>query len=153
MNASQSSVTTQKKIKVRPAIISDADGFEDVEIVKEKKAKKKKKKAEVKNIDEMGNREHLETKKQIEELRQEYGDSWLHSKGASKVQNVMGIQPPLSTSSDLGEFKSAEQKAEQSLEEFLNLDSTQKIDRERTSTPIDKKSGLHSPQVNISIIF
>lgn len=62
LSASQTSV---RKIRVRPAIITDSDGNDDVEIVKtHSRPKKKSPKATTPNT----SREHLETKKQIEEL-------------------------------------------------------------------------------------
>lgn len=39
-----------------------------------------------------GNKDHLETKKQIESLRREYGDGWLHSRGAIMVHDVLGME-------------------------------------------------------------
>lgn len=37
--------------------------------------------------------EHLSTKRQIEDLREKYGDYWLHSKGGSShVQDVLGME-------------------------------------------------------------
>lgn len=44
--------------------------------------------------------EHLETKKQIETLRERFGEeNWLHSRGGSFVQNILGLpQPPKPTS-------------------------------------------------------
>lgn len=62
MSASQ---TSMRKIRVRPAIIADGDGIDDTEIVKvNTKTKKKASKATM----QAAGREHLETKKQIEEL-------------------------------------------------------------------------------------
>lgn len=39
-----------------------------------------------------GNKDHLETKKQIESLRKQYGDGWLHSRGATMVHDVLGME-------------------------------------------------------------
>lgn len=40
-----------------------------------------------------GNKDHLETKKQIESLRKQYGDGWLAAnQGASMVHEVLGIK-------------------------------------------------------------
>ncbi|KAJ6649830.1 Serine/threonine-protein kinase 11-interacting protein [Pseudolycoriella hygida] len=44
------------------------------------------------NITLEGNKDHLETKKQIESIRQQYGENWLHTQGATKVHNVLGIE-------------------------------------------------------------
>lgn len=57
------SQASTKKIRVRPAIIADDDSVEDMEIVKTKTKKKSPKVAAATAC-----REHLETKKQIEEL-------------------------------------------------------------------------------------
>lgn len=72
---------SQKKIKKRPAEIADIND----DSVKEKTA--------TKSIDLMeGNKDHLETKKQIESLRKQYGDGWLHSQGATMVHEVLGMK-------------------------------------------------------------
>lgn len=34
--------------------------------------------------------DHLDTKRQIEELRERYGATWLHKEGGSLVQNILG---------------------------------------------------------------
>lgn len=34
---------------------------------------------------------HLETKRQLSDLRSQYGDAWLHSQGGSLVQHVLGM--------------------------------------------------------------
>ena len=39
------------------------------------------------------NREHLETKRQVEELRRKYGeDDWLQGEGGDKLNEVLGIK-------------------------------------------------------------
>ncbi|XP_055302983.1 serine/threonine-protein kinase 11-interacting protein isoform X2 [Sitodiplosis mosellana] len=133
LSTSQLSTSTQKKIKVRPADIRDDDDNNDddddgIEIVKAKPPKKEKRKSStasgIDGIDEMGSQEHLKTKKQIEDLRKEYGDDWLHSK---EVQDMMGIQAPIRISSPTTEEK---------LETLYGLES--KINRDRTSTPIQQ---------------
>lgn len=60
MNTSQ---TSARKIRVRPAIIADGDSNDDAEIVKAKTKKKL-----LKTTAPTACREHLETKKRIEEL-------------------------------------------------------------------------------------
>lgn len=69
-----------RKIKKRPAVIADIND----ESLKEKSA--------VTNIILEGNKDHLETKKQIESLRKQYGDGWLHRRGATMVHGVLGIE-------------------------------------------------------------
>lgn len=73
------SKTTQRKFKVRHAVIADADDLP-------------KEKTSTMTINLEGNKDHLETKKQIESLRKQYGDGWLHSQGASMVHSVLGIE-------------------------------------------------------------
>lgn len=146
LNTSQISSSTQKKIKVKPALIADDDNDDDgIEVVKTKPSNKKDKtKPSSGNINEMGSQEHLKTKHQIEELRKEYGDGWLHSKGASEVLNVMGIQVPVKISS---------QTTEEKLESLFGLDRTSTaINRDQTSTPIQQfkqADVVHSPSIEV----
>lgn len=139
LSTSQISTSTQKKIKVRPALIADDDDNDDdgIEIVKAKPPKKEKPRKSSANIDDIGNQEHLKTKKQIEDLRKGYGDEWLHSK---EVQDIMGIQAPT--------IKYSSPTTEEKLENLFGLESSSKINRDRTSTPIQslKRSDFaHSP--------
>lgn len=131
LNISQMSTATQKRIKVRPALIADDESNNDeedeVEVIHEKPRKKDEQQSKTAEIEDQTNREHLETKKQIEDLRREYGDSWLHSKSASKVQNVMGIQHvPLSRSSVFVSSQSP-QTTEQMLENLFGLERVQRM--------------------------
>lgn len=145
LSTSQISTSTQKKIKVRPALIADDDNDDDgIEIVKAKPPKKEKSKPSSAKSDGAGNQEHLKTKKQIEDLRKEYGDEWLHSK---EVQDVMGIQAP---------FKISSQTTEERLENLFGLESTSRINRDQTSTPIQQLKHAdfaHSPIEVWSFIF
>lgn len=138
-------------MKVKPATIADDDDIDDQsenalnisikdESIKEKSFE----------IDEMGKREHLETKKQIEELRKEYGVDWLNSKGATKVQNVMGIQA--SPAKPLGK---SPQTTEQMLERFFGMNVSTSSNQHRSSTPIQNDIGLgHSPtEVSYNKVF
>lgn len=70
-----------KKIKKRPAEIADIN---DDDSLKEKTA--------AKCINFEGNKDHLETKKQIENLREQYGKEWLRSQGATAVHELLGIK-------------------------------------------------------------
>lgn len=141
MTASQLSTSTQKRIKVRPALIADDDNDDGVEIVTTTPSKKHSLKLESPKLERMGSREHLKTKQQIEDLRKEYGDGWLQCKSASKVQDVMGIQAPIKSLS----LKTTEEK----LESMFNLGSSSTISGEHhTSTPIQKSKYRdfgHSP--------
>lgn len=146
MNTSISSTSTQKKIKIRPAIIADDDGTDETEVIIEKTNITMSK--SIKNdIDEIGSRQHLETKKQIEELRHEYGDNWLHNQGATKVQNVMGIQSSLPKSDALSVFKSPAQTTEQLFESFFGKSSP----INRTSTPINDSKTTTTDQSKSSV--
>lgn len=40
------------------------------------------------------NNEHLETKKEIENLRDQYGDQWLHQEGGNLVSSIIGYEIP-----------------------------------------------------------
>lgn len=163
LNISQMSTATQKRIKVRPALIADDESNNDeedeVEVIHEKPRKKDEPQSKTAEIEDQSNQEHLETKKQIEDLRREYGDSWLHSKSASKVQNVMGIQHvPLSRSSVFVSSQSP-QTTEQMLENLFGLESSTDADQ-RTSTPVHNQnqtgidSFAYSPhEVRNSIIY
>ena len=77
------SIGQQRKIRARPVIISEI-----TEITEDTKMVVKKDLKELPGLE--GNKEHLETKLQIEQLRAMYGNEWLQSQGASMVQNVMG---------------------------------------------------------------
>lgn len=90
---------SQKKIKKRPAEIADIND----DSPKEKTA--------VRNIDLEGNKDHLETKKQIESLRKQYGDSWLRSE-VTMVHEVLGMK-----NEGLDKSYSSEQMIQSLLEE------------------------------------
>ena len=46
--------------------------------------------------------DHLETKKQIETIRERFGeDNWLHSHAGSRVQDVLGLQRSISVPSPI----------------------------------------------------
>lgn len=71
---------SQRKMKKRPAVIADItdDQLKDKTVAK--------------NVIPEGNKDHLETKKQIETLRKQYGDGWLHRQGATMVHDVLGME-------------------------------------------------------------
>lgn len=142
MNVSQTSLqTSQRKVKVRRAIIADVGDEDNIDdnASKEKKAKSSSSKA--KSIIETleGSKEHLKTKKEIEDLRKEYGDSWLQSHGATKVQNVMGIQSSLPKAEGLSYFKSPPETTEQLIENLFGENIGRTSDNQ-TSTPVSNKS-------------
>lgn len=121
---------------MRPALIPDDENEDAVEVVMPKPSEINKMKPSVEDIDEIGSQEHLKTKKEIEKLRKEYGDEWI-SKGASEVQNVMGIQKFIRSLT-----------AEERMEDIFGVDSTSNIHKDRTSTPIQQvkhANFAHSP--------
>lgn len=178
LNTSQTSL---RKIRVRPAIIADDDSNDEFEVVRVKPKKKKTPlKVEVPTVF----REHLETKKQIEELSKciivvpsskqpvwfvaivvsgkEYGDDWLHSQGATKVQNVMGIPSSMPKSSGIFGIKSPTQTTEQLIDNLFRDEdhddednsgqTTIKKEQQRTSTPISKNRSI-ADVVEVSIFL
>lgn len=144
MEVPQISTTSQKRIKVRPALIADDDNDEGNEIVSTTKPSKKRSSLQLESpkLERMGSLEHLKTKQQIEDLRKEYGDSWMQGQSATKVQDVMGIQVPIKTTP----FKTTEER----LERMFNLESPPNVStsEQLTSTPIQKsklRDFGHSP--------
>uniref|UniRef100_A0A1Q3FB54 Putative leucine-rich repeat protein n=1 Tax=Culex tarsalis TaxID=7177 RepID=A0A1Q3FB54_CULTA len=83
-----SSIISQKKIKVRRAIISEDDPSER----NQSKVSKVELTAASANSLETS-RDHLETKKQLESLRKQYGSEWLQSQAGDMVKNVIGFDP------------------------------------------------------------
>uniref|UniRef100_A0A6B2EBJ3 Putative leucine-rich repeat protein n=1 Tax=Phlebotomus kandelakii TaxID=1109342 RepID=A0A6B2EBJ3_9DIPT len=79
-NTSLGDATSHRKLRVRKAQIADNP----------------EPKSNIANIEatiEERNREHLRTKEQIENLREQFGDSWLHREGADLVRSVIGGFP------------------------------------------------------------
>lgn len=72
---SVSTSTVQKKLRARRAVIVD-----DLE---ENVVDKQPQKVVSSNLE--GNKEHLETKKQMEQMRKEYGDEWLLAKSGTQT--------------------------------------------------------------------
>lgn len=93
----------------------------DDDLIKEKSA--------VKTISLEGNKDHLETKKQIESLRKQYGDGWLHSQGATMVHSVLGIE-----NERVEKPISSEQMIQSLLEETIGA-AVPKVDVGLSSTP------------------
>ncbi|XP_058455943.1 uncharacterized protein LOC131433132 isoform X2 [Malaya genurostris] len=82
-----SSVISQKRIKVRRAIISESEQDEkNCATVEQADPNASTKSLEFSN-------DHLETKKQIEKLRKQYGSEWLQSQAGNMVKNVIGFDP------------------------------------------------------------
>ncbi|XP_055596740.1 uncharacterized protein LOC129746859 isoform X2 [Uranotaenia lowii] len=84
-----SSITSQKRIKVRRAIISEDDVTNEEPITP--KAAKPVLNPSGSNLE--SSRDHLETKKQLENIRQQFGSEWLQSQAGDMVKNVIGFDP------------------------------------------------------------
>lgn len=117
VDMNNSFITQQKKIKKRHATIADND-----EIVSLKNEK-----AEINSgfVEKEEDKEHLKTKKEIENLRKTFGDNWLKN----SVENVIGL--PSQSNENL-------YSAEEMLKTFLDLEETvitPKIDVETNAGP------------------
>lgn len=117
VDMNNSFITQQKKIKKRHATIADND-----EIVSLKNEK-----AEINSgfVEKEEDKEHLKTKKEIENLRKTFGDNWLKN----SVENVIGL--PSESNENL-------YSAEEMLKTFLDLEETvitPKIDVETNAGP------------------
>lgn len=126
---SSSVISTQKKIKVRQAIISEESAVNSTQ---------KKGKVSVKLFQEIvGNKDHLETKKQIEELRKKFGSEWLQRESAHLVKNVIGFEsssPQSQSTKSHGNYFELDDTAES--DKQLNISSDQEIiGGTSTSTP------------------
>uniref|UniRef100_W4VR35 Putative serine/threonine-protein kinase 11-interacting protein n=1 Tax=Corethrella appendiculata TaxID=1370023 RepID=W4VR35_9DIPT len=81
-----SSIVSQKKIRVRNVFISEHE--DDIKSTQLKKQNS----ATLLKVALEGNSDHLETKKQLENLREKYGSDWLQSHGGNEVKNVIGFE-------------------------------------------------------------
>uniref|UniRef100_A0A182K0A9 LKB1 serine/threonine kinase interacting protein 1 N-terminal domain-containing protein n=1 Tax=Anopheles christyi TaxID=43041 RepID=A0A182K0A9_9DIPT len=84
------SVVSQKKLRVRRAVISESDNEDTTARKYSMDASKA-----ITSLKIASNREHLETKKTLEELRSQYGSEWLQSQAGHMVKNVIGFDPGL----------------------------------------------------------
>ncbi|XP_055544801.1 uncharacterized protein LOC129729914 isoform X2 [Wyeomyia smithii] len=82
-----SSANYQKRIKVRRAIISECDSNENTIMTNSFLQSD----VCTKNLE--SSNDHLETKKQIEKLRKQFGSEWLQSQAGDMVKNVIGFDP------------------------------------------------------------
>uniref|UniRef100_A0AAG5DCX1 LKB1 serine/threonine kinase interacting protein 1 N-terminal domain-containing protein n=1 Tax=Anopheles atroparvus TaxID=41427 RepID=A0AAG5DCX1_ANOAO len=82
------SVSSQKKLRVRRALISEDDS-EVLTIEKHDVDASK----STSSLNLESNREHLETKRALETLRQRYGNDWLKSQAGHLVRSVIGFDP------------------------------------------------------------
>uniref|UniRef100_A0A1S4H499 LKB1 serine/threonine kinase interacting protein 1 N-terminal domain-containing protein n=1 Tax=Anopheles gambiae TaxID=7165 RepID=A0A1S4H499_ANOGA len=84
------SVVSQKKLRVRRAVISESDNEDTTTRKYSVDASKA-----INSLKIESSREHLETKKTLEELRNQYGSEWLQSQAGHMVKNVIGYDPGL----------------------------------------------------------
>lgn len=82
---SSQDVLITRRVKPRSVVIEEIDNHRNSKKLDSRMLVKNDRKIE-------GNKEHLETKQQIEELREKFGKEWLQSQGATEVQNVMGFE-------------------------------------------------------------
>ncbi|XP_035909526.1 uncharacterized protein LOC118511039 isoform X2 [Anopheles stephensi] len=131
------SVISQKKLRVRRAVISESEN--------EDSNTRKYSVDAGKVIDSMiteSNREHLETKKTLEELRKQYGSEWLQSQAGHIVKNVIGFDPGMDK-----EYESVAhyQRTNSQLSPQRQTDTHKievHVEQERTSTPIGDERAL-----------
>lgn len=138
-----SSIISQKRIKVRRAIISEGDSNES--------NPKEDVKREVGTADSSleTSRDHLETKKQIESLRKQYGSEWLQRQAGSMVKNVIGFDPSVDKQYESvlyyeGDRKARTTESTSSVAKTIPVDTTvascSTNDSIKTSTPVDRDS-------------
>ncbi|XP_052870347.1 uncharacterized protein LOC128275771 isoform X2 [Anopheles cruzii] len=85
------SLTSQKKLRVRRAVISECESDRDNTSIDNSLVGSRKLNSSGINLE--SNREHLETKEVLERLRDEYGSAWLQSQAGHMVRNVIGFDP------------------------------------------------------------
>uniref|UniRef100_A0A182LZH7 LKB1 serine/threonine kinase interacting protein 1 N-terminal domain-containing protein n=1 Tax=Anopheles culicifacies TaxID=139723 RepID=A0A182LZH7_9DIPT len=139
------SVISQKKLRVRRAVISESDNEDTITRKHSVDASKA--------INSMithseSNREHLETKRALEKLRNQYGSEWLQSQAGHMVKNVIGFDPAIDK-----EYESVahyqrtnrgliKQPAGAICPEPEKQSQDQHVGQERTSTPVGDE---HAP--------
>lgn len=134
-----SSVFTQKKIKVRRAIISESSPADD----NKKEASKVELNASSDSFE--SKREHLETKKQIENLRKRYGSEWLQNQAGEMVKNVIGYDPTMEKEFESAmHYESVTRKPTKHMPFAISKDNTfdRTGDTMQTSTPVDREGSV-----------
>lgn len=140
------SVISQKKLRVRRAVISESDN----EVSNTRKYSVDAGKV----IDSMiteSNREHLETKKTLEELRNQYGSEWLQSQAGHMVKNVIGFDPGMDKEYEsVAHYQRTNSQSSPQIAATEQTADTHKndphVERERTSTPIGDERALFNIQ-------
>ncbi|XP_065078704.1 serine/threonine-protein kinase 11-interacting protein isoform X2 [Ochlerotatus camptorhynchus] len=142
-----SSTMSQKKIKVRRAIICEDDSNEK----SQPQVPKGETSASENSLET--SRDHLETKKQIESLRRQYGSEWLQSQSGDMLKNVIGIDPSTDKEYEsVLHYESDSKKGNVSTEFASSIPKTAPIeagvtskldnsndDSMMTSTPVDRE--------------
>lgn len=79
-----------------------------------------------------GNKDHLQTKKQIELLRKQYGDSWLQNHGANMEQSTGTVpnEKPIAIVDTISEHFTED------IDDRVGTPKLSQIDTNKTSTPI-----------------
>uniref|UniRef100_A0A182QE98 LKB1 serine/threonine kinase interacting protein 1 N-terminal domain-containing protein n=1 Tax=Anopheles farauti TaxID=69004 RepID=A0A182QE98_9DIPT len=142
------SVISQKKLRVRRAVISESDSSETVP---RKYSIDAGNSGTALNLE--SNREHLETKKTLEDLRNQYGSEWLQSQAGHMVKNVIGFEPGVDKEYESVAHYQRENKRNQNAPEsnafpvsigLREQDERQasQQDVQRTSTPIGDEQTL-----------
>ncbi|XP_021700216.1 serine/threonine-protein kinase 11-interacting protein isoform X1 [Aedes aegypti] len=141
-----SSIISQKKIKVRRAIICEDDPTEASPQYDTKRE------VSAANSSLETSRDHLETKKKIESLRKQYGSEWLQSQAGSMVKNVIGFDPSVGKEFESvlhyeGERKNTKSESASSAPKTISVEisiaSTKRDNTDeniKTSTPVDRDS-------------
>ncbi|XP_062545244.1 serine/threonine-protein kinase 11-interacting protein isoform X2 [Armigeres subalbatus] len=132
------SIISQKKIKVRRAIICDDDPSDKVSQYGTKQDVSTKENSLETSC------EHLETKKQIENLRKKYGSEWLQSQAGDMVKNVIGFDPSMNKEFESVLHYEGERKKHKA--GSAPVDTSSRLDYTgesiRTSTPVDRDSSM-----------
>uniref|UniRef100_A0A182P8D1 LKB1 serine/threonine kinase interacting protein 1 N-terminal domain-containing protein n=1 Tax=Anopheles epiroticus TaxID=199890 RepID=A0A182P8D1_9DIPT len=140
------SVVSQKKLRVRRAVISESD-HEDIATRKYSVDASK----AINSLMIESNREHLETKKTLEELRSQYGSEWLQSQAGHIVKNVIGFDPGLDKEYEsVAHYQrtTAPPNNPRPLTEPKEVRNEDQRNEEvqRTSTPIGDERNMHTMQ-------
>ncbi|XP_049531914.1 serine/threonine-protein kinase 11-interacting protein isoform X2 [Anopheles darlingi] len=85
------SVTSQKKLPVRRAVISECDNDDQDSNIANSQLELRK--ASCSRINFESSREHLKTKEALEKLRDEHGNEWLQNYPGHMVRNLVGFSP------------------------------------------------------------
>lgn len=130
--------SAQKKIRKKPVVIAEHPSPETDDHVQTSASRSKSDAAAIKLE---GNKDHLETKKLIEMLRREHGDSWLQNHG----KNIKMLSPQFDTSAENRRNDDANEMATS----FL-FDASDKIVRSSTPLPLEHQLEGTTAQVQVA---